>query len=272
MLVPYEIPILITSDNSLNNVIVSQNGSQAIVQLKEPIKIPSSALNVSVELEQALIWNNNPNIKENTFIDINGNSLNIFVGLYEIDSLNKIISDFIYYSGISLLGDKFYFEANDVGSNLTMIFDNQNVALSVTLALPIATLLGFNTTPYSNPASPNRNKFNSIAPAQLNQTEFLLCHVPSLVANGILINNQYSSVVAQLALTAPPQFQIIYETTAPCQLSTNLAGTNISQILVYWTDNKLLPLNTMGEKWTVRLSINYLNPELIKNAKGEIIV
>jgi hypothetical protein len=132
--------------------------------------------------------------------------------------------------------------------------------------------LGFADILYSNTASPVRSKFSSSSPAQVNQTEFLLCHVPSLIPNGILINNQYSSVIAQLALTAPPQSQIIYETTAPCQLSTNLAGTTINQISVYWTDNKLFPLNTMGEKWTVRLSINYLNPEIIKDSKGNLVM
>jgi hypothetical protein len=71
MLVPYEIPILITSDNSLNNVTVTNEGSQALVQLKEVIKIPKEALNVTVELEQALIYNNNPNIKVNTIMIIN---------------------------------------------------------------------------------------------------------------------------------------------------------------------------------------------------------
>jgi hypothetical protein len=272
MLVPYEIPILITSDNSLNNVTVTNEGSQALVQLKEVIKIPKEALNVTVELEQALIYNNNPNIKVNTIMIINTQNLNIDIGLYEIDTLNKIISDFIYYNGISTAGDKFYFESNEVNSFLTLIFDNPTVNLSVQLGPEVASLLGFADILYSNTASPVRSKFSSSSPAQVNQTEFLLCHVPSLIPNGILINNQYSSVIAQLALTAPPQSQIIYETTAPCQLSTNLAGTTINQISVYWTDNKLFPLNTMGEKWTVRLSINYLNPEIIKDSKGNLVM
>jgi hypothetical protein len=100
--IPEEISMLISSDPEAGATNISSDGSYFEVQLQDGLKIPSDALNVNIEVEEASVWWVVPNIitGENNRMYISGPntadvlttfSITIPQGLYDLSGLNQAV-------------------------------------------------------------------------------------------------------------------------------------------------------------------------------------
>jgi hypothetical protein len=266
MLVPIEVPILISSNPTLGNVKVTDNGSSVEVVLNQSVDIPQDALSLYVEAESTTMWNTNPNVilGVNDTIIIDGISYFFPEGLYDLTAINKQVALFVNSP------TKYVFTADDVSGKLILTINS-----AVLTTIDFATMyyfFGYNPGSYSN-AGFLGVPYLLYAPkkANFNYTNYYLVHC-NLVPNGLLYNNSYSSIVTDIPIEVGTLEQIVYTPTNPCRLDCgNLAGSKITSIKVWITDDSNRLIKTNDEYFSVRLSINYMVPRIIRDKNNNII-
>lgn len=281
MMVRKEISLLVTSDPSQGAVNVSPDGSRFSVQFDDPLTIPKEAVNVQVEVPEALVWWTVPNIitgQNDTFYIFGDDDsavpvpqlfvIQIEQGLYDLTGLNNALQ-----SGLEAAGARTVDGANnplplvslspdDATQKVLLRFNYPNVTVDFTQANTPREILGFDSLVYGPyPGAP----LNILAPnvAAFNQVNYFLIQ-SDLVQRGIRRNNRYNQIITQVNIDVAPGSQIVSTPFNPARTSADeLAGTKRNILRFALTDDQNRAVNTNGEYWTARILITYDIPYVV---------
>lgn len=267
-LIPSEISMIANSRTSLGASRVSADGSKFEIQLESSFNIPSNALDVTIEVDKAIIWYNSPNITtgvNDRFVVYAENSSSLEIkydvripqGLYDVTHLSLAIHRAVLalgYSGsplITLTGDS----ATDT---IVLTCNNSTVRVDWTEANTFRTLLGFNSTILTSTST--THNFRGDDKAKFNVLNYYLIHT-DLISHGIRINRQYNQTIAQVLVDVGVGSQIRYIPSNPIKIEANdLAGSSRTNLRFWLTSDTNEAVNTQGEDWSVHLVIRYLLP------------
>ena len=273
--IPEEISMLVSSDPQAGASNISPDGSYFEVQLQDGLKIPSDALNVNIEVEEASVWWVVPNIitGENNRMYISGPntadvlttfSITIPQGLYDLSGLNQAVLRELENIGAKIDPDPLINMTPDEATQKVAIrFNYSTVSIDFTQVDTPREILGFNALTYGPfPTVPT----SVLAPnvAQFNQVNYFLLH-SDLTNKGIRFNNNYNQTISQILIDVPPGSQITSKPFNPAKISAQeLAGTNRTNLRFWLTDDRNRRVNTNGEYFTARIVIHYLKPYIIE--------
>jgi hypothetical protein len=273
--IPEEISMLVSSDPQAGASNISPDGSYFEVQLQDGLKIPSDALNVNIEVEEASVWWVVPNIitGENNRMYISGPntadvlttfSITIPQGLYDLSGLNQAVLRELENIGAKIDPDPLINMTPDEATQKVAIrFNYSTVSIDFTQVDTPREILGFNALTYGPfPTVPT----SVLAPnvAQFNQVNYFLLH-SDLTNKGIRFNNNYNQTISQILIDVPPGSQITSKPFNPAKISAQeLAGTNRTNLRFWLTDDRNRRVNTNGEYFTARIVIHYLKPYVIE--------
>ena len=273
--IPEEISMLVSSDPQAGASNISPDGSYFEVQLQDGLKIPSDALNVNIEVEEASVWWVVPNIitGENDKMYITGPdtadivqiyTITIPQGLYDLSGLNQAVLRELENQGAKIDPDPLINMTPDEATQKVAIrFNYSNVSIDFTQVDTPRVILGFDALTYGPfPTVPT----SVLAPnvAQFNQVNYFLLH-SDLTNKGIRFNNNYNQTISQILIDVPPGSQITYKPFNPAKISApELGGTNRTNLRFWLTDDRNRRVNTNGEYFTARIVIHYLKPYVIE--------
>ncbi len=266
-LVPQEMTILVSSDPLAGAKNVSSNGDSFMVQLTDNLAIPSGALNVNLSVQEATVWNVVPNISvalgnNKMYITEGGTPyvLTIPNGLYDLVEFNSTIARLLENAGATTTPSPLVaFTGDDATQKVIMRVNYTNVVVDFTPADTPRLILGFDATVFPvNPSAP----VNYLAPntANFNTVEYFLIHT-DLIQKGISVNGQYNQSISTVLITVPPGSQIVSSPQNPPSIDAqDLAGTSKKTFRVWITDQNNNAIDTLGETFTARIKISYLEP------------
>jgi hypothetical protein len=268
-------------------------GSFFEVQLDDPIRIPADAVNVTCELAEATVWwtmpniityeyrtgvqypnkpdNNNFHISYGTGGSLQAWHLRIPQGLYDITQFNAIVHKLLDEEGAPTFTDsqnRDRYLVDFIGDGPTqkviLSFNAPNVSIDMTQDNTPNVLLGLEKEVYSSPLgsyTPD-NPYQIVAPntADFNHVDSLFVH-SNLVQQGIRFNNRYNQSIAKVLIDVKPGSLIVYRPFNPAKSTAqHLAGSSIS-ILEFWlTDQNGQFVDTLGNDWGARVTIRYDRP------------
>lgn len=223
------------------------NKSQFNVQFDEPIIIPTHAINPTIEVDEAIIFNNEPNFVSSSVFRYDGVSYSVPIGNWGLNELSTFMTnlikplyptDKIQITGVDAIAQVQVLSTKNIEFVSTNFFD----------------VLGF--TVGQNPIvggvitlGNNKGKVNAI------EYYLIACDI---VSNGIRYNNDYNQIVAQVAITQETGSAIIYAPIQPALIPMDEAkGLIRSRVQARLLNNRLEPANTNGESWSVRLRIKW---------------
>ena len=191
-------------------------------------------------------------------------------GLYDLSGLNLAL-----LSGLEALGARtesggnslplVNLEADSNTQKVIVRFNYTNVTVDFTQIDTSREILGFNSQvlgPYVG--APLNILADNVA--AFNQINYFLIGT-DLVQNGIRFNNRYAGIVTQVLIDVPPGSQIVSTPFNPSKIqSDELSGSKRSNIRFNLTDDKLRPINTNNEYYSVRLVIRYLEPIVLQKS------
>lgn len=267
MSVKYQTTLLLSSDSTNDDVIVTDNGSVFQISLDSELRLPETAMVCTVKVDSATIWYNTPNIEagvnDKMFIDDNGTPyvITIPTGLYGITELNDEIDRQVINLGgtsglISMVG-------NNSTQKTVIQFNVVGTQIDFTQAQTFREILGFNSrlSPLAPSAVLNETDTGDNI-AAFNQVEYYLIH-SDVVSNGFTLNNYSSDIIAQVLIDTTPGKQIVYNPQNPDTITTNeLIKVPRRNLTFRLTDQLNRAVNTLGELWSVKLIINYEVPIL----------
>jgi hypothetical protein len=261
------LPILVNSDSNQNAKNVSLDGSTFTIYYDDPLLIPDNATKCFLAVQESTIWNVVFNVNTGvndafklTYFD---GSLSVEydiifpAGLYDISSLNSTLDRLLINEGapsnlLTLSGNS----ANNKSIITNNVLTPETIEIDFTIDNCIRTILGFDSQTIA--ASSGIISYESDSIASFNNIDHFLIH-SDIVGKGLLINNKYSQVIAQVNIDSPPGDQIIYrpfhELYIPCN---EIIGRKISNSNFWLTDNNNNKVNTNGEIFTIRFALHYV--------------
>jgi len=266
-LVDREIALILDSNPATGAINRSEDGSSFEIQFEEPLLIPPNAINPTLDVEESAIWYSTPNIistgvEQNNAFDITeltGPAIyNFFLpqGLYSIisiqDTMNALVKP-------TTGGDIFQITLNDATGKVEIFITNSNFSLTFPPVFSIGPILGFlpNTT-----LQPLVINVGPTIPA-INAVNFYLVQC-NLVQDGIRFNNKYNGIIETVLIDVAPRELIINRPFNPPTIPIDeLCGNPRSKIRVQLLTDKLVPAETDGEFFYVRLSLRWREPIMI---------
>lgn len=265
-MIEYHLPLLVSSDTNQGAENVSSDGSYFEIYFERPIIIPKKAMNVSVTVQEATVWNVVANITtgvndqfELSYFDgaiTVVYTITIPQGLYDLPTLDDTLNRLLVNAGspsnlITLVGDnatqKTVIDINVVAPN--------TVAIDFTIANSVREVLGFDSQLI--PAQSGPVSIQSDNPARFNNIEYFLIH-SSLVGRGLRIGDNYNNTIAQVLIDNSPGNQIISRPFNPPPIpAQEIAGNKVSSARFWLTDQANNRLDTNGEIFSCRLVIHY---------------
>lgn len=246
----------------------SIDGSSFKVSLNDAIHIPETAKNITLSVTKAVIWNSSPNFKlNNNQIYIKGPDVNdldieevitLPVGLYDVTMFKSALLAELLNLGFKQSPTPILdITANYATSKLSFTLNYTSVEFSFIAGVtnPMNEILGYDLATYTTVTAP----FIVTAPnvAKFNQLNSILV-ISNLCDNGFAINRTESNICAQILIDVPPGSQIIYEPFNPTQVeASNLQGRYLKEFNCQITDEKLVPIDTNSEDYTVLFKISY---------------
>ena len=248
----------------------SIDGSSFKVSLNDALHIPSDAKNITLSVVKAVIWNTTPNFKiSNNQIYIKGPDVNdldieavitLPVGLYDVTMFKSALLAQLLNAGFKQSPTPILdITADYATSKLSFTLNYTSVEFSFEVGVgvtnPMNEILGYDLATYTTTTAP----FIVTAPlvAKFNQLNSILV-ISNLCDNGFAINHVESNICAQILIDVPPGSQIIYEPFNPTQVeASNLQGRYLKEFNCQVTDEKLVPIDTNSEDYTVLFKISY---------------
>jgi hypothetical protein len=252
-----------SSNTSTGATNIQNNGASFSVALNSPIYIPKGTVDCTVEVLQAAVWNVSPNISA----DFGNNRLRFgynevgytFVipdGLYSLTDLNATISRLFANAG---LPSNLFLLSGDQSTQKTVItFTFAGVQIDFDITDSIRTVLGFDArlSPLAGNSTAGQSDFSDNT-AVFNRINSFFVR-SSMVNNGLPLNNVGSGIIAAIPITASPGSQINYAPNIPIPVdASNLPGTTLQSISFDLLDQDLRYVNTVGEDWSITLSIKF---------------
>lgn len=255
--------IFFSSDPTVGALNVSQNGSVFNINLTSPIAIPKGAVSCDIAVISASIPYVNPNISADlkndqfrfTTSEAPAGTFTISIpkGLYSLEALNNILSNSFVNLGHSpnllvLTGD-------DATQSTVITFLLSGDSVDFTIANSVRTVLGFDSAVYTAPSagfnqySPNPAQFNS-------DTQYLISS--NLVTNGVPINSVGVGILTNVPITATPGSIIVYQPNNLLWVdAAELIGANKAQLTFRVTNQNLVPIDTLTDKWSFTLMFKW---------------
>lgn len=264
----------LSSNPQLGASSVDQTGSNFTVQLTEPFTIPHNASNVTVELQQAIIWNSSINVTTNVNdrfnYSVNGVPTVVSVpqGNYDLTSLGETIAGLMARNVPAVSNTSFVLYLRGAYCVMELYVRGAAYITDVTFGGPanIGSTIGFDpqTLVYTNPATVGSSQpfLSDRAPPIKDGTKEILLS-STLVARGVRVNGKFSSVLAKITFgNTAPGSQLIYNPPRPNVVPADLgAGRNITTVQSFLTDAATgNPINTNGEYWSYVAVIKYDMP------------
>lgn len=251
----------------------NSNDSSSVfsVQFDEPIEIPKNAIAPVLSVEEAIIYNNNPNLVNGgvvTIADVGGANpqiINIPPGNWATDELQEQIALASGLETVDIGGGSKRDQIEIVGVNAlnkVQIINNSGkggVPLKeVTFSSEFYDVLGFDATQFPIAGVANKQIVKlGTKTAQVQALNYYLV-ATDLIADGIRFNNDYNQIVAQVPIDANTGSAILYRPMIPAKIPVDeLKGIVRSTVQVRLLKNDLTLANTFGDDWSVRFSIKW---------------
>ena len=259
-----EINLFFSSSELASAQNVSSDGSRFSVILDNPIKIPQNALNCSLGVVQASIWNTSPNIsvlyKNNKFKFTTSNPKNagthtieISDGLYSVSALNSYISTALV--NLDLPSNLFTISALSSTGQSVITFSTLGDSVDMTIVDSIRTILGFDSKVITATLSGGSAYSDDVAKFNRNNSYLIQS---DLVSGGIPINSVNPNIIASIPISVSPSSQINYTPFNITEVdASNLVGLSKSNINFRLTNQDLQQVSTQGEICTVLIHIRY---------------
>jgi len=251
-----------SSNNTDQNSIVSNDGSTLTLSLDNPIGIPSSAVNATVEVQQANIWHTSPNISElkknNQFnYSINGvaqEPITIEEGLYSLDSLSSYLSRIFVNRGQDSTLVKF------LGNNTTqrsIVTLKAFVNVDFTGVNNVGSIMGFDARVVpETPSATDGYSEEGDSVATFNETNSFAVK-SDLVSTGVPVNNTGLNLLAVIPITSKVGYQNHYTPNHPIKVDAReLRGKSRGNFYIQIANEKghALPQN---EPWSILVVFKY---------------
>ncbi len=273
----------IFSSNPENGAINrSADGSKFSVQLTNPLYLPDNAYNAKLEVIQASIWNNSPNISQSfnnnvmTIQDSNGtHTVTIPDGLYDIDILYDTLA--LLFDNLETnrptfpFKDMFDIEGNEATNRIYIIFKNTASSANPEILWAQSTIddfLGFTDTSPTQPVNPSSpsHDYSIVAenPARFNAYNSFVIK-SDIVNTGIQINDSFNGTIAQIQITSNPGEIQNFRATEPniFSLCNNLIGMNSAKYTLTFelVSETGLALDTRGEYYDFVIMLSWLEDQ-----------
>jgi hypothetical protein len=255
----------------------SDDGSTFDVQLSGPIAIPKEAVNCTIEVTQANIWYTTPNISarlNNTkfrFFSSGGygstTTLDFPDGLYSVSALNNQLGLLLVNKGFP--ADFLTISGDDATQKTVITYGAAGIALDFSGGDTFKDILGFDDLspgnyPLSTAAGQN---FTGQNVASFNTLNSYLIH-SDLVSQGIPVNANGASILAQVPISSRPGSQIVYQPQNPSRTDlTELIGLPRSSFRIWLTNQVGDYIDTNGEDYSIVVVLRYVMP-IMRGAAG----
>ena len=261
----YTLPIILSSnpENGASNV--DNNGASFEVNFEQPIIIPKDAITCYIQVDQATVWNNSPNVITgvNDTVRVRDGvfsfqDITIPQGIYTIESLTVAINLAIANSVLLVGPDSISIKGVDSTGETSIEF-LEEIQIDFTAGNGWNDILGFSDVllPPGGLATIG-DTFVSGGVASFNTVDYYLLHC-DLVSRGIRINNIYTQVIDQIIIDVPPNNQIQSRPFNPVRVpAEELIGESRKNIRIWLTDDKNRFVDTNGEFYSARVVIHYI--------------
>lgn len=261
----HEIPLIVDSDILAGAQNKSADGSSFEINLEDPIDIPSEANSVTVEVQEATIWNVIPNIITgvNDTFRMDDTALAgpfdavIPQGLYDLTSLQQSVESALVAAGMD--NNSFQFLPDNATQKVVIRLLTPTVSVDFNVAQTFHVILGWNGTEVLGPTGVPQEDFLAPNVAAFNTIDYFLIH-SDIVPRGIRTNNTYSQTIAQVLITAFTSVgsQIVSTPfNPPKSPAWDLRGSIRKRIKFWLTDNNNRLVDTNNENWSARIIIKY---------------
>jgi hypothetical protein len=252
----------LAGDSRDDNLVVSADGSRMTISLDNAISIPAGAVNTTVEVQQAAVWNISPNIaaqyNNNEFIYlINGIEQPAIIfpdGQYSLANINNLISRTFTNRGEDT--NQIVLSANDSTQRVVATF-NATIQADFTGANSIGSVLGFSALVPNPMEATDGYSVEGSDEAALNRINSYSIS-SNIVSQGIPINNIGLNIIASIPISVRPGSQIIYTPTNPTKINCNeLRGKSKQQFYFELGDELGNAVPTLGESYSLLLVFKY---------------
>lgn len=222
------------SDPRSGSTPVGTLGNAFEVQLNNAINIPRDALNCTLEVVQAQIWNTSPNISSaigNNVITFTYNgtpyTFTIPDGLYGIAELNSSLLLFFQAQNPPLPDNLFQLTANESTQKVIITFGDSGCQITFGSNSPYE-VLGFNQGDIVPPVPSSNPPQNIIAPNVAGFNRINTYYIKTnLISGGIPQNIFSTGIIAQVPITSSVGDLIIYQPFNPMKSdATELIGNS----------------------------------------------
>lgn len=245
-------------------------GSESIfnVQFDEPLTIPTDAIDPILEVQEAIIFNTNPNLVNGSTFKIGTAPYIIPPGNWGTQELESEMNSIANLPKVQIVtgGDfvpAIQITGVDAQNKVRVTFNTQKEgttpALTLTLGSELLTIIGFDISQNQITVPPGGGSESETGnnQAEIQALNYYLI-ASDIVADGIRFNNDYQQIIAQVAIDANPGSAIIYRPVIPATMPVDeLIGATRSSIQMRLLKNNLTLANTGGESWNVRVAIRY---------------
>jgi hypothetical protein len=230
------------------------NKAEFNVRFDEPLSLPPHGIDCTLQTDEVIVTNANPNLTEPSDFTYNGITYTIPVGLWSVseleDEINFLIADLpkptkqdthVTLTGVQALGKVRIY--NELGLTFPSPTSNQ-----------LVTLLGLSVGQLPIPSN------TTILGDNLAQFDVQDSYVVStdLVSNGIRFNNDYAQVISVVHITTGAGGLIVFTPVQPAIIPTpELLGVLKSRIQLRLLKNDLTPVDTRGTDWSARVRIKW---------------
>ncbi len=270
MSIEIQIPLIASSNPANGASQISQNGSRFSVVFTRPIIVPKKAKYCWLTVEQSNIVFNTPNISEalgnnkilvefDDTVTPTSNLITIPDGLWDLDHLNQNLQQQL--SNLGELTDAITL-LPDTATQTVIIKYRQFYQVDFDIPNSVREVLGFDAriSPVGG-FSPTDNFYESgDTTAKFNSLLFYLVHSDLVSGHGLRINGNFLDILQQVPIKDVSAGSLIaYEPQnlqkIPCP---NLINQSLRELHFWLTDDQNQFVDTLGEFWSVRLNIHYL--------------
>jgi len=249
VLVPKSQAFFFSSDTTSGARNVSTDGSKFTIYLDTPISLPQAAMNATVEVSQASIWNVSYNISadfaNNNFNFVSGIAYDLTIpdGLYSLSGLNAYLAT--QFVNLGFPANLIVISGDDATQKTILTFLNAGDQVDFTQPNSVREILGFNSRIVTS-ASAGFNEFSDSTAAFNRVNSYLI--KSTLVSQGLNINNIGAGVIASVPITVSPGSQINYQPRNPIPIdASELVGQSKNAFTFSLLDQSLRPAPTAGE-------------------------
>ena len=254
----YNFPIFFNSSPESGAIPVGALGNEFSVQLNSPIVVPRNAINCTVEISSASIWNSSPNIADYignnkiyfTYLTVNHVIL-IPNGLYGAEDLDSLVSIYFSTHGMSRL---FEISSNEATQRVVLVFNNICI-IDFTQPNACSDVLGFNNIvgPFATfpkyQTAPNTARFNRVEKYYI---------ISNLIGGGIPQNATSSGILGRIPIDVRNNSLINYEPFSPIRCDgSELIGMAKQVVTFRLVDQMLRNVSTFDEDFSFCLNIRY---------------